>query len=311
MRNATGAVRIALLGLVAAACDQWLTQPTRYNTVDVSATRRNGDAIAGVELELYTGQRPMGYGKTDATGRYQFTLVPDGLYGVRAAVLPDGYVPVEALVAGPPTTAVSGLAIKGQATVTARFSFLKRGPGSVSVRLIDDAGTPLAGIFATLYTPAGVRDSVPTDAAGTAVFSAVPFGVHGVSVPRTAPYRDIGESAFAERDGLLVEDGMRETATLTFARCSGSIRVTVREENGNPVASFPLSLFLSTGIVQDSFTDAAGTFTFAPLNCAEYGVRLVPLAGWTFAEGRGTSFIDGLRVTRSTSPSATFTIRRN
>lgn len=79
--------------LSVSACDSLLTRPSLYGAVDVRVTRRNGDAISGASLVLYTFQRPMAYATTDAAGSYRFTTVPEGLYGV-GAVPPPGYTSV-------------------------------------------------------------------------------------------------------------------------------------------------------------------------------------------------------------------------
>ena len=301
-------VSLAVL-MCASACDQWLTQPVRYNTVEVSAMRRNGEAIAGVALELYTGQRPMGYGTTDATGRYRFTLVPDGLYGVRA-IQPAAYAAVEELTGGAPTTSVSGLVLASDTVARARFTFLKRGAGAVAVLVHDDANVPVVGMFAALYDPHGFVAAARTDATGRVTFASVPFGVYGVSIPRPPGFRDLDESAFVAHDGLIVESGGTDTAAFTLARCAGTITVNVREDNGNPVAPYPVSLYTSAATVDDGFTAATGAKTFA-VTCGDFGVRLVPLAGWSYTEGRGTSFADGLHVTRAAALSVTFVVRRN
>ena len=43
---------------------------------------------------------------------------------------------------------------------------------------------------------------------------------------------------------------------------------------------------------------------------ARTGLRLEPFAGWTFPEGRGGSFQDGVLVRRGSDRSVTFTVER-
>jgi hypothetical protein len=304
--------RAAAVALLAgtAACEQWLTQPIRYNTVEVTATRRNGEPLPAVGLELYTGQRPMGYGATDVAGRHVFERVPDGQYGVRA-LLPPGYAAVEELIAGPPSTVVSGLDLADNAVTPVRFTFLRRGPGAVDARVVDETGAGVPGVFVTLYAPSQVRDSVVTDSEGRVRFDPVPFGVHGLSLPVPALYRFGDEPFFRVRDGLLVEDGVVDTATVVLTRCIGTVTVTVREADGTPVSDFPLVLYRATGIVEQAATDASGARAFGPLPCDEYGVQLTQRPGWTFDEGRSLSFVDGLRITRTVvSYTPAFVVRR-
>src|SRR4051812_47976035 len=114
------------LGLATGACDSWLTKPSLYNTVQVVATRRNGDPVPGVPVVLYTGQRPMGYGVTDSTGHFTFTRVPQGLYGVLASI-PAGYDVTENLIGGPSSTSATDLRVADDTLSPVRFSFLKKG----------------------------------------------------------------------------------------------------------------------------------------------------------------------------------------
>ena len=85
---------LGLLLLAASSCDYMLTRPALYSSVPVSVTLLNGDPVAGVKLELYTGFRPMDYAVTGADGRFTFEHVPLGNYGVYAIGVPNGYLPV-------------------------------------------------------------------------------------------------------------------------------------------------------------------------------------------------------------------------
>jgi hypothetical protein len=95
MRMNPARIALGLLLVAASSCDFMLTRPPLYSTVPVSVTLANGDPVAGVNLELYTGARPMDYGTTGADGRFTFEHVPLGNYGVFAIGLPPGYVPAD------------------------------------------------------------------------------------------------------------------------------------------------------------------------------------------------------------------------
>jgi hypothetical protein len=83
-----------LLGLlpVLAGCGDLFGPAHRYGAVIVAVEDEKGAAVSGVHLTLYTGARHMGYGVTDARGRYTFSYVPTGSYGV-AATVPEGWTP--------------------------------------------------------------------------------------------------------------------------------------------------------------------------------------------------------------------------
>ena len=297
----------AALVAVATDCTSLLTDPARYGVVDVLAHRRNGAAIPGVGLELYAGNRPMGYAVTDSAGAHRFTLVPEGFYGVRA-VLPDGYSLVERLVAAPPSDFVQGLHVTRAPLSPVAFTFLKQGPGTLSVAVRESDGTPVAGVTTYLFAPSGTKGGGITDTGGQVTFNAVPFGVYGIRVSRPDLYRSDTEPLFAVQDGFLVDEGSRDSATFRFSRCSGSVQLEVVDEGARPVAGFPVTLYNSTGTVTDTVTASSGSYTFSPLACREFGVRLRPLIGWTITEGRGSSFADGLRVSKTVSPTVTLQV---
>lgn len=77
-----------LLALV--ACGDVFGPATQYGSVTVLVEDTLGGPAAGVGLTLYTGERHMGYGATNAAGRHTFSFVPAGTYGVHATV-PEGW----------------------------------------------------------------------------------------------------------------------------------------------------------------------------------------------------------------------------
>src|SRR5215467_3178667 len=170
-------------------CDAWLTKPSLYNTVTVIVSRRNGQPIPDVPLTLYTGQRPMGYATTDRDGRHVFQEVPQGNYGV-FTTLPTGYDVIEHLIPGPPTIYRDDLIVAKDTLGPVRFTFLKRGPGSVIVRVTDPAVGDLAGVAVTLSASQTIEGKANTDSAGRATFVAIAYGVHSVSIQRPLLNRD-------------------------------------------------------------------------------------------------------------------------
>ena len=121
-------------------CERLITRPSLYGSVTAVVTRRDSMPIPGAGLLLYTGQRPMGYGSTDAAGRYRFEEVPEGSYGVRATP-PAGYVRLETLLATDrPSEFVDGLKVVGEQPVSVRLQFLQVGPGTVTAQVRDVTG---------------------------------------------------------------------------------------------------------------------------------------------------------------------------
>jgi hypothetical protein len=282
---------------LAVACDTSLTKPSLYNTVRVVVTQRNGTGIPGAGLVLYTGHRHMGYGATDSSGAFTFTRVPQGVYGVTATP-PDNYALMETLVRVPRSNTFDELLVQGDTLKPVRFTFLKRGPGVVVVRVTQTTGAPLAGVSVTLYDPSAIRGTGRTDATGSVVFNAVPFGVYGVSVARPFLYRDFrtfGDSAGAYRDDLIVDAGSRDSVSFVFTKCAGSIRLRAVDQNGAPVPGSTAVVYTSTAELAGQQTGTDGRATFVDVPCVtQVGVRITAPAGYSVAQGRGSSFVDGL-----------------
>lgn len=308
------ALLAACLLTTVGACDNWLTKPSLYNTVSVIATQRNGTPISGVDLVLYTGQRPMGYAKTGADGRYTFTRVPQGLYGMHANA-PTGYDAVDRWITNQaPTTHVDDLRVSGDTLSSLRFTFLKEGPGTIAVRTLNPDGTPIAGAQVIAYEPQRQNGTTTTDATGTATFPALPYGVHGVVVVRPLLYRDYtgrNDSLYVYRDNLIVDDGSRDTVVVRLQRCSGSVRALVIDESGAPVPRATATFYTATQELGVAVTGADGRVAFSQAPCAtQLGVFITPAPGYTVAEGRGSQFIDGFTATNGSTTEFTFRVQR-
>jgi len=307
------AVACALL-LAAAGCDSLLTRPSLYNSVDVIVTQRNGDPIPGASLVLYTGQRPMGYATTGADGRYRFERVPQGFYGVLATP-PDGYELIEHLVGAPPSDFVDGLVVARDSLSAVRFTFLKRGPGSVRARVVGVGGAPLAGILTVLYSPARRLDSAATDSSGLVTFANVPFGAYGLVLTRPPLYRSFqreDDSLYAYRDGIVVDDGSRDSVRFALARCAGQVRFHVKDQRGAAVAGAQAGLYTVAAVLGNAFTGADGVGSFPDQPCATpMGLFVYPPVGYTVAPGRGSQYIDGFTLTANQTLDLTFTLQKN
>jgi len=298
---------------LAAACDSMLTKPSLYNSVPVIVSRRNGQGIPGAALVLYTGQRPMGYATTDSGGRFTFALVPQGVYGILATP-PDGYDLIERVVGGPRTDVVAQLYVQDDTLSPVRFTFLKRGPGALTVRATDAAtGASLPGAKLTLYDPKSTRGAVTTDATGRASFSNVPFGVYGVILERPLFYRDYrapGDSLYSARDNLIVDDGSRDSVSFVLRKCAGTLRVFAQDEFGLPVPGAPVLFYTASQQLGVRPTGADGRVS-NDMPCAlQTGVNIGAPAGYSVSSGRGLSFIDGMTFTNGQTLDVTFRLRR-
>ena len=170
--------------------------------------------------------------------------------------------------------------------------------GNVQVSVTTETGVPLPGVVVNLYTGQRPIEYAQTDAAGAYTFTNVPPGNYGVVATVPDSLANIGET-FAYRDNLIVSPGARLSTAFTFARCTGSVVVSVLDATGEPAAGVPVTLYSTAGVVESVPTMTDGVRRFSAIRCGEYGVRLGENAGYTLTEGRGSSFIDGARLTQA------------
>jgi protocatechuate 3,4-dioxygenase beta subunit len=307
--SAAGALLLAAALL--SGCERLITRPSLYATVSAQVMDRTGAPVPGARLVLYTGQRPMGYGTTDAMGQYTFQEVPEGVYGV-LAVPPAGYERFEALVRTPkPSDVVDQLQVLGGAQVPARLTFLKRGAGSVEVVVREPGSVPLPGLTTVLYGPSGEVQRGTTDASGRLRFRDIPFGLYGVVVERPALYRDSGEVALPYTDGLIIDDGSIAEVPFLFEKCLGSVAAQVADQDGRAVPGAQLVFYRGgTVLNRDTLTTTMAVRRYGPLLCGDYGVSTVVPRGYTAANVRGSGYLDGLRVRRNGQLEATLRVHR-
>lgn len=290
------------------ACAGQISDSIEFATVTVEATRRSGEPVAGVQLDLFIGGRIMAIGETDEAGRHVFEFVPPNVYGVNTG-LPPGYVRPEELFGGSTTAYVDGLVIEEGDRRSVTFTYLKVGPGSIEVTVTEPDGTPVEEARVLLFSPLAVVEEEVAGSTGRIAFDPVPFGNWGVRVAPPEVYLDDGESE-PFQDGIFIEDGSVAVVTFTLERCEGDINVRVLDQSGGSVADHPVILFRAFGVVEEGRTGSGGERTFGPLPCRDFGVALVRIPGWEFEDGRGTGFIDGIQVTRGSSQDFTFHVER-
>jgi len=311
-RCAVGMALIAATSLT--ACDSLLTRPSRYNSVTVATLRRDGvTAIPGADVILYTGARPMGYGTTDSTGHFTFTRVPQGVYGVQAFP-PDGYGVVEDFIRAPLSTVVDGLNVADDTVSPVRFTFLKKGSGTVSVQVKAVGGGNLTGVPVDLYEPLKVDAHAVTDSTGAVTFKNVSYGVHGVIVTRPFLYRDfvrVDDSVSTSRDNLIVDDGSSTSLVIPITKCAGAIRAKIVDQNGAPVPLTTAVMFTFRDQLKLAQSGPDGTITFTDAPCAwQLGVAINPPLGYTVGQGRGLNVLDGIQVANGATTNIQFVVQK-
>ena len=202
-------------------CAELVTDILEYSTVEVSTTRRSGEPVEGVPLTLYIGGRDMAFGESDATGRYVFRFVPPNIYGVWEGSKP-GYARLAELFGGPVRDYVDNIVLGEGELKSVGFTYLKDGPGKISVTVEEADGTPIEQAEVTLYghqhlSPRQDVEEQNTDPTGRVVFDPVTWGNWGVMVLPPDGYIAAGAGTLFE-DGILIEEGVEEEVTFTLTR---------------------------------------------------------------------------------------------
>jgi len=252
---------------------------------------------------------------TDSQGRYEFTGLAPGIYGVEEEQ-PEGYFDGDEHIgtAGGvlvlPDTMASILLVSG--TNAENYNFCEHPPASISGHVYaddNDNGTfdageqPMAGVTLQLLDAAGntTGTTTTTDAAGFYQFDNLPGGIYGVAELQPADFFD-GTDAAGSAGGTALNPGDRITgATLTpglnavnydFGELrAGSLSGHVyADDNDNavfdageqPLAGVTLQLLDAagdpTGVT--TTTDADGFYRFDNLIPGTYGVAEVQPLGF-------------------------------
>jgi hypothetical protein len=300
-----------LLGLLAAACivtvpgcESVFLGPPQYASVSVEAMDSSGIGIPDVFLLLYTGVRIIAYGRTDAVGRYLFVDVPPGEYGVQLAI-PASFPLSFRDETDPPYLVVDNLTVASGTIQPVRFT-LRPCRGVIDVTVTDLVGATAAGVNLNFYTFAGVVQQLQTSAGGTRSLG-VSCGQYGVAFVPTLGYVSPAGRNSSYADGLVVHRDSRVSAALKVQSCFGSLRVSVLDAANAPVSAASLIAYTSTVVLATGLTGADGRFTVARVPCGtDIGVVVDAPARYRVVAGRGTSFVDGLRMANGVVTDVTF-----
>jgi len=306
----TGVAALLLAGVAMTACDSLITTPSRYGAIAVTAKRRNGDPIPGVQIMLYSGPRQSGVGQTNARGELHFDPVPVGAYGVYAYGLPKGYQQIGALTGEGGTDIKDGLTAGDSSKSEAHFIFVRNGPGAINVTVSQEDGKPSSGVPTTTRDRFGRERTILSDANGRAAFPNSEYGNYLVYVPNPEAAVNPAASPFIIASDVIVEDGLTEQVALKSRVCEGTLTARVEDDKGVPVAAFPLLLYVAAGPLSYVSTPASGTYSFSQIKCGVYGVALQPLTGWSYVDGRGSGFFDAISVTPGSSRALIFKVKK-
>lgn len=281
--------------LLATGCDRLLSTPLPTGRIRVEAHDRRGAPLPGITAQLYVGNRPMGYLRTDARGVVLYENVPEGLYGIYMRP-PEVYAGWDEVAGLPRRDLIDGINIVAGTDTSLRFEFLRRGTGTTIVWTVDEDSRPVPGRSVVLYRGSGIVGEVRSDSTGRAAFADVPMGVYGVAT--TAPSEfGVPSRAFVYRDNLVMDGGHWEVVRLELPRCSGTLSPRVVDAANAPVPGARVTLYRGPQFFRTAVTDARGEVVWTRIDCGEYGVFVVPPSGYQSPFARDTAFVDGILVT--------------
>ena len=273
--------------------------------VFVLAQDTAGRPVSGIQTSLYNANAVLQRGITGSDGRVTFIDVPLGTYGVNLRRLRGYYDFGE-----DPFLAIDKQVIESGTADTIKVT-LRRCQGAVRARVRDDKGKPVARIVARLYSGDGPYGDVLTDSLGIATFPTVDCGEYGVLLAPLFGYLSSLKRGEGFIDGIAVSRGAPIASpifTLRTDNCGAAIRARAVDGAGTPVPGATIKLYTGVGDYRDGLTDANGFVVFDQLPCsAEYGVKVVPPAGYFVTAGRGTSFYDAIQPSGA---DVVFTLRK-
>lgn len=290
----------ALCAVAVLGCESMFLGPPQYASVSVVATDSAGMGVPDVWLQLYTGVRIIAYGTTDPSGRYLFTDVPPGGYGV-LLVTPPGYKDTNDST----YMVVDKLTVAAGTIEPVRFT-LNECRGVIDATVTELVGASAQGVNLLFYTAAGPLQLLQTDAGGARSLGVI-CGQYGVRFDSTLGYASPTGRNSSYVDGLVVHRNTHVSAALRVQSCFGALRVTVLDAANAPVSAAGLVVYTSTSNLATGLTGADGRYTFARVPCPTgVGVAVSAPAGYRVVQGRGSSFIDGLLMANNVTMDVTF-----
>lgn len=248
-------------------------------------------AMPGIRVVLYQSKGSLEEGVTNQSGLFQFAAVPLGNYGV-FAFRPPAYTDS----ADNPLPSRDGFVVDQGSASTATFQFAKC-IGTLDVRVRDNTGAPVPGSLLTFYGNFGVQDSI-LGAQSERHIADLACGPYGVRVRPPPGWTAEEGRGTTFQDNIIIHRGTVASVTLNVKRIGrGTVRVRVVDDLGAPIENVRTVVYVGSGLVRDVVTGPDGSVTMADLLVnAEYGVRVVPRAGYTAPEARGSTYDDGIKL---------------
>jgi len=297
---------LLVLVILLSACAAWITDILDFGSLKVQTVTRSGAPVSGSELILYNDLQVMGVGFTNSAGIYRFDIVPDQPSGVHNEP-PDGHMRPEDVVGGSSTAYVENITMKEGDEQSISFTLVRVGSGRIDVSVRDTNGAPIESTKVVLYGPEGTLSEKITESSGVASFDPVSFGNRAIRVVPPRAYLD-SDGGFFFQHGILIDEDWTEEVSFILEKCLGTVQGSVQDVSGAPVMEHTVRLYSSTSTLELKDTGADGVAVFDSIPCGNRGLSLVETPGWSFEEGRGRSFHDGIFVSRGSDQTFSFIV---
>ncbi len=230
--------------------------PATTGTLSINKYDHNGVSMSGITFEIFRGTTLVASGTTDYVGRFGIENIPAGSYIIRETNTPPGCID-----AGDTPVNV----VAGDATVIRIENDCSGSPGEITVRVVDQYGTPLPGVTFRVETVSRIHGRWTTDAAGEAVVA--PLSLN-------QPYEIIKETGGCSGWGVelayLDEADPQMTVTVesfcTDATPPPADLLLVKTDDlGNLLPGADFELSLDGTVVATGTTDTSGEILFPRL----------------------------------------------
>ena len=269
--------------------------------IDVSVTDPKGTPIEDTKVFLYGPEGTLSEKFVGSSGSVSFDSVSFGNRGIRV-VPPRSY-----LDSDEGFFFQHGILIDEGWKEEVSF-ILEKCLGTVRGSVQDISGTPVIEHTVRLYSSTATLELKNTGADGLAVFDSIPCGNRGLSLVETPGWFFNQGRGLSFHDGISVSRGSDQTFSFTVEPCRGTVRGSVQDVSGAPVVEHTVRLYSSTATLELKDTGADGLAVFDSIDCGNRGLSLVETPGWSFEEGRGLSFHDGISVTHQSDQTFSFTV---